>query len=93
MSGSTAPVPQRRRQAPLVGNRRAAVITFASVAAFAGALVAGWLPRHVAQAQAVRRASVQQAPRLLSVIKTVAEGTVRDLTLPGSLVAAEHTAI
>ncbi len=90
---STAPLQQKRRQAPLVGNRRAAVLTFVSVTALAGALVAGWLPRHVAHAQAVRRASVQQAPRLLSVIKTVAEGTGRDLTLPGSLVATEHTAI
>ena len=93
MSAPTAPRAQGGPRRRLVGNRRGAALTLASASALAGALVAGWLPRHVAHAQAVRRAAAQQAPRRQSVIKAVAEGTGRDLTLPGGLVAAERTAI
>ncbi len=91
MSAPAAPLPRGRPL--LVGKKRVAALALASVVAFAGALVAGLLPRHVAHAQAVRRAAAEQAPRRLSVVKTIAEGTGRDLTLPGGLVAEERTAI
>jgi RND family efflux transporter MFP subunit len=93
VSAPTAPLPREGLRPRLVGRKRVAALALASVAAFAGALVAGLLPRHVAHAQAVHRAAAEQAPRRLSVIKTIAEGTGRDLTLPGGLVAQQRTAI
>jgi len=93
VSAPTAPLPREGPRPRLIGKKRVAALALASVAAFAGALIAGLLPRHVAHAQAVRRAAAEQAPRRLSVIKTIAEGTGRDLTLPGGLVAQERTAI
>jgi RND family efflux transporter MFP subunit len=93
VSASTGPLPQGGPRPRLVGKSRVAALALVSVAALAGALVVGWLPRRVAHAQAVRRAAAEQAPRRLAVIETVAEGTGRDLTLPGGLVAAERTGI
>jgi RND family efflux transporter MFP subunit len=93
VSASKGPLRRGGPRPRLVGNKRLAALALVSVGGLAGALVAGWLPRHVAHAQAVRRAAAQQAPRRLTVIKAVAEGTGRDLTLPGGLIAAERTAI
>jgi RND family efflux transporter MFP subunit len=96
VSEPTAPAPREGRRPRLVRNERLATLaslSIASIVALGGALLAGWLPRRMAHAQAVRRAAAEQAPRRLAVIETVAEGTGRDLTLPGGLIAAERTAI
>jgi RND family efflux transporter MFP subunit len=93
VSVSLAPPPRGEPRPRLLGHKRGAALTLVALAALAVALVAGLLPRHLAHAQAVRRTAAEQAPRRLSVIRTVAEGTGRDLTLPGGLVAQERTAI
>ncbi|MDB5219235.1 MAG: hypothetical protein JWO86_7162 [Myxococcaceae bacterium] len=73
--------------------KRIAVLAAIAATTVAAAFVAGWLPRHLAHRRAVHVAAAGQAPLRLAVVTATAEGTGRDLTLPGGLVAIQHTLI
>jgi RND family efflux transporter MFP subunit len=81
---------ERRR---FVGRKRAVRIACAAVAVLFVAFVAGWLPRRLARVRAAQTATMQQAPPRAIVVTASAEGTGRDLTLPGGLVAMQRTLI
>ncbi len=76
-------------------SRRKRVVVLASIAVvtLVAAFIAGWLPRHLAQRRAAHVAAAGQAPLRVPVVTATAEGTGRDLTLPGGLVAIQHTLI
>jgi RND family efflux transporter MFP subunit len=77
----------------LTGRRRRAAIAGAVVAALGAAFCAGWLPRHFAHARAVHLATAEQAAPRVPTVTATAEGTGRELTLPGGLVANQRTLI
>jgi membrane fusion protein (multidrug efflux system) len=79
-----------RRRRRFTGRKRLVAVALAVIA---GAFVAGWLPRHLARLRAARLATLEQAPRRVPVVKATAEGSGRELTLPGGLVAIQHTLI
>jgi membrane fusion protein (multidrug efflux system) len=91
----TMPMPQggggERTRFP--GRKRKAVIAAVVGAVLLVALVAGWLPRHLARVRAARVATTVQAPPRLTVVTATAEGTGRELTLPGALIANQRTLI
>jgi membrane fusion protein (multidrug efflux system) len=78
---------------PFLGRKRVLALAAGLLAASGAAFVAGWLPRHRAHLLAMQRAAEEQAPPRASVVKAVHEGTGRDITLPGGLVAQQRTLI
>jgi RND family efflux transporter MFP subunit len=76
----------------MTGRKRTLIFAAAAVVLTAAFLL-GWVPRLLAHSRAVQKAAAQQAPPRVPVVAAVAEGTGRQLTLPGGLVAMSRTLI
>jgi membrane fusion protein, multidrug efflux system len=87
------PMPPDGGRGRLTSRKRLGAIVGAGGTALVVAFVAGWLPRHLARVRAAGVATTQQAPPRVQVVTAISEGTGRELTLPGGLVANQRTLI